>query len=167
MPLNLLSKKNLTLDTFWQRKLTSKVRFRHLLTHWHYVYWQKTIISFEEVEFWLKISLILYLFLWNLTTHITIYVVQCDWKDVFFLLVGTWSSQQHLKCPCTWPLQEFRAPFGAQLESKWDWKWLVDTRYLYQFGSTGCIGPLLQSIDEARKQCTQSFDLITNTWSLL
>ena len=70
--MKLLNKKNLkALDTFWQRKLTSKVRFRHLLTHWHYVYWQKTIISFEEVEFWLKISLILYLFLWNLTTHIT------------------------------------------------------------------------------------------------
>ena len=58
---------------FWHRKLTLKARFWHFLTTRHHVYSQNKIISFEDYwPYWPKICLILYPFLENSTTHITI-----------------------------------------------------------------------------------------------
>ena len=56
------------------RKLTLKVRFLCVLTTWHYIYLQNTIISFDLPNFQPKIYLILYPSCRKLLTHTAILV---------------------------------------------------------------------------------------------
>ena len=57
---------------FRNRKLTLKVRFWHSLTTRDCVNSQNKIIFSEDIDFWSKKFLILYPFLENSTTHITL-----------------------------------------------------------------------------------------------
>ena len=72
--------------------MTEKIDwFGNFLPPPHYVNSQNTIISFEHVDFWPKIFLILYPSLGNLTTHITIVPVHSEREE---LSITNWGFAQ-------------------------------------------------------------------------